>query len=199
MGGGFRDNLFSIFVDNLNAKVDYECLWGLFKPFGKVRDVFLSAEKSTRSSKFAFVCFVRFETMEEANKVAKTTNGMHVYNWPIVTKMASYDWNKRRSSMVEQNRGEKAQQGRGRGANVQNVVSENISFVEALRGSKDNRIEDEKFFSMTWDVLQKDKDWLNRSVVGILKDFSEISRVNDRLSNNGIEFPSSYIGDKSIL
>ena len=84
--GDFRDNLFSIFVDNLNEKVDYECLWGLFKPFGKVRDIYLSAGKINRSSKFAFV---RFDTAEEAVKVAEITNGMHVYSWPIMTKVAT--------------------------------------------------------------------------------------------------------------
>ena len=38
----FRDNLHSIFIDNLNEKVDLLCLWGLFKSFGKVRDIYLS-------------------------------------------------------------------------------------------------------------------------------------------------------------
>ncbi|KAK0601335.1 hypothetical protein LWI29_023255 [Acer saccharum] len=88
-GKDFRDNLFSIFVDNLNSKVDLECLWGLFKPFGKVRDVYLLTEKASRRSKFAFV---RFESLEEATKVAKTTNRIHVYSWPISTKVASQDW-----------------------------------------------------------------------------------------------------------
>jgi hypothetical protein len=32
--------MFSIFVDNLNPVVDSARLWGMFKPFGKVRDVF---------------------------------------------------------------------------------------------------------------------------------------------------------------
>ena len=50
-----RENLFSIFVDNLSFKVEQRCLWDVFKPFGKVRDVFLSMEKSSRRSKFAFV------------------------------------------------------------------------------------------------------------------------------------------------
>ncbi|KAK3200506.1 hypothetical protein Dsin_023921 [Dipteronia sinensis] len=67
-------------------------LWGLIKPFGKVRDIFLSKEKSFRRSRFAFV---RFETVEEAIKVAKTTDGMHVYGWPIVTKVATYGWSSR--------------------------------------------------------------------------------------------------------
>ncbi|KAK2650233.1 hypothetical protein Ddye_017722 [Dipteronia dyeriana] len=38
-----------------------------------VRDVFLSSDKRSQMSKFSFV---RFKTMEEASKVAKTTNGI---------------------------------------------------------------------------------------------------------------------------
>ncbi|KAK3221599.1 hypothetical protein Dsin_008624 [Dipteronia sinensis] len=68
----FRENLFSIFVDNLNPKVDLVCLWEFFKSFGKVRDVFLSSKNSSRRCCFAFV---RFESMEEAERVAKEASG----------------------------------------------------------------------------------------------------------------------------
>ncbi|KAK2648700.1 hypothetical protein Ddye_016189 [Dipteronia dyeriana] len=64
----FRDNLVAIFVDNLNPKVDQIRLWGIIKPFGLVRDVFLSSKFSLRKRRFAFI---RFRTMEEANWVVK--------------------------------------------------------------------------------------------------------------------------------
>ncbi|KAK0606974.1 hypothetical protein LWI29_007160 [Acer saccharum] len=73
----FRDSLFSIFMDNLSLKVDVSGLWGIFKVFGKVRDVFLSSGSNSRKSVFAFI---QFATSEEAQKVAKLTNGMHVYS-----------------------------------------------------------------------------------------------------------------------
>ena len=38
----FRENLVSIFVDNLNPVVDQKGLWGIFKSFGLVRDLHLS-------------------------------------------------------------------------------------------------------------------------------------------------------------
>ena len=127
----FRDNLYSIFVDNLNPKVDYECLWGLFKPFGKVRDIYLSPDKSRRTSRFAFV---RFGTQEEATKVAMTTNGMHVYSWPIVTKMADRGW-KNRGVNQERQRPFVKENYRQQGGKFQRM-EENTSrsFVEAVRG-----------------------------------------------------------------
>ena len=42
----FRESLFSVFVDNLSPKVDQIYLWELFKPVGRVRDVYLSSSRS---------------------------------------------------------------------------------------------------------------------------------------------------------
>ena len=66
---------------------------GLFKPFGKVRDIYLSAANSSRKKGFAFV---RFESLEEARRVADMTDGMHIYGWPISSGVAQYGWNSRR-------------------------------------------------------------------------------------------------------
>ncbi|KAK0601540.1 hypothetical protein LWI29_025165 [Acer saccharum] len=95
-GKDYRESLFSIFVDNLNPVVDSVGLWGMFKPFGKVRGVFLSAKNESRCSCYAFI---QFGSREEASKVAKMVNGMHIYGWPITAKIAYYGWNKRRFSI----------------------------------------------------------------------------------------------------
>ncbi|KAI9180138.1 hypothetical protein LWI28_001622 [Acer negundo] len=58
----FRAKLVSIHVDNINPVMDQMGLWSIFKPFGRVRDVFLSSKNSQRSGLYAFV---RFETKEE--------------------------------------------------------------------------------------------------------------------------------------
>ena len=62
-GGGrdFRESLFSVFVDNINPVVDSAGLWGMFKPFGKVHDIFLSAKKESRCSCYAFIRFVSMD------------------------------------------------------------------------------------------------------------------------------------------
>ena len=89
----FRKNLCSVFLDNINPQVDVECLWEVFKVFGRVKDVYLSSKKRPRRSLFAFICF---DTLEEATKVASTVAGMHVYGWPISAKVAEQDWNSRK-------------------------------------------------------------------------------------------------------
>ncbi|KAK2639832.1 hypothetical protein Ddye_027627 [Dipteronia dyeriana] len=95
VGRDFREELVSVFIGNLNPIIDSMGLWSIFKIFGKVRDVYLSSTKSANQSCFAFI---RFETREEADKVAQKMNGIHVYGWPIVAKVATYDWNKRRTN-----------------------------------------------------------------------------------------------------
>ncbi|KAK2659849.1 hypothetical protein Ddye_006382 [Dipteronia dyeriana] len=104
----FREKLYSIYLNNLNPKVYQVCLWGLFKTFGKVRDIYLSAAIGFLKRGFAFV---RFVSLEEARKVAEMTNGMHVYGWPISTKVAQYGWNKKRLSGSRASRVEKWNEG----------------------------------------------------------------------------------------
>ncbi|KAK0602078.1 hypothetical protein LWI29_030135 [Acer saccharum] len=192
----FRDNLFSIFVDNLHLKVDYECLWGLFKPFGKVRDIYLSAEKIRRRSRFAFV---RFGTQEEASKVAATTNGMHMYGWPIATKVAARGW--KNKSFNRERQWSSFKEDREFQRKEANPYR---SYVDAVRGSQakgDSRDQflSEKMVSMSWDFRKYDKAWLNRCAIGILKEFKEVSLVCRRLSLRDIAFSSLYLGDKSVL
>ena len=71
----FRLSLVSIYVDNLNPVVDLKGLWGIFKEFGHVRDIFLSSTKRFRRSRYAFV---RFVSLDEAKRVVGLTIGMHV-------------------------------------------------------------------------------------------------------------------------
>ncbi|KAK2636976.1 hypothetical protein Ddye_031768 [Dipteronia dyeriana] len=83
----FRENLVSVFVGNINPVVDSASLWGIFKPFGKVRDVFLSSNTNLRQSCYAFI---RFESIEETNKAAQREDGMQIYRWPIRAKVTAY-------------------------------------------------------------------------------------------------------------
>ncbi|KAK3221055.1 hypothetical protein Dsin_015025 [Dipteronia sinensis] len=94
----FRSSLFSVFIDNLNPTVDSSSLWGIFKPHGRLRDVFLCTKNRQRRSAYAFI---RFETEEEANRVAKRVDGMHVYCWPIRANLVSLGWNRKRSGVGE--------------------------------------------------------------------------------------------------
>ncbi|KAK2640304.1 hypothetical protein Ddye_028099 [Dipteronia dyeriana] len=136
----YRENLYSIFIDNLNPKVDSACLWGIFKPHGRVMDVFLSSNSKPRRSAFSFI---RFETEEEADRVAKRVDGMHVYRWAISAKLASYGWNKRRTTGLRQGtvkEDEVLPKGRlNRGSLRQDVLHQHTqqrSFSEVVKGSQ---------------------------------------------------------------
>ncbi|KAK3228033.1 hypothetical protein Dsin_007895 [Dipteronia sinensis] len=221
----FRERLFSIFVENLNPKVDLVCLWGVFKSFGRVRDVFLSSKINSKKKCFAFV---HFESLEEASKVAKMVNGMHVYGWPIRLKVATYGWNNRRSfsagrkawsnpsvSSSDGNIGtgsnEKGPQkhrpfveGYYGGFSKQRLFPGSRSFAEIVSdyqiGSRSDMVKSkEEMLTFKWSAQRIDDVWLKRSVVGILKHFSDISSVNNQLSSRGFLFSSAFIGDKNIL
>ncbi|KAK0599277.1 hypothetical protein LWI29_003867 [Acer saccharum] len=132
---------------------------------------------------------------------------MLVYGWPIVSKVASYGWSNKRSSLANQRsfvRDETAEGRRGDGEFKRKDVTR--SFMEVLRGnqvsgskSPEKEKEDVKLLKMTWDFRQEEHEWLSRCAVGVLKDFVEVFRVNKRLIDAGIMFSSSYLRDKSIL
>ncbi|KAK1582717.1 hypothetical protein Q3G72_017617 [Acer saccharum] len=156
----FREKLVSVFIGNLNPIVDSVGLWDIFKIFGKVRDVFLSDKKEPNRSRFAFI---RFETLEEAEKFAQKVNGMHVYAWPIVAKVASYDWNNRRKVNRGQNgidiqgcglfRGQENFRGSDfKGSIKSQYAREGRSYVEAVRGPKSVKVEVNKGLFMSWAV-----------------------------------------------
>ncbi|KAK3199347.1 hypothetical protein Dsin_022762 [Dipteronia sinensis] len=177
--------------------------------FGKVRDIYLAAANGVRKRGFAFV---RFATMEEARKVAEMTNEMHVYGWPISTKVVQYGWNKRRMyvsrvSRVENwNRRERMNREdkfRGLDGSIEGNMGHR-SFVEAVISSvrKDEAKREERnddYAFMALDKRVSDRKWLEHSVLGELKEFSSFLIVNKRLSYKGFYFTTKYMGGKMIL
>ncbi|KAK3183275.1 hypothetical protein Dsin_030561 [Dipteronia sinensis] len=156
--------------------VDSACLWGIFKPHGKLRDVFMSSKTNSRMSVYAFI---RFESEEEASRVAKRVDGLHVYGWPIRAKLASYGWNKRRlrgERQVEMNvengffknrvnNGSLRQNGHqhyGRQRSFSEVVKGNLHRVEVYVEKIDK-----KTAGMKWDSYQNSKEWLSKCAIDI--------------------------------
>ncbi|KAK3228262.1 hypothetical protein Dsin_008124 [Dipteronia sinensis] len=84
----FRDSMFSINVNNLNPVVDSACLWGVFKVFGRVRDVFLSSKNGGRMS---FYAFIMFNTLEEANRKQRKVDRKSVLNKDVDQKSSSFE------------------------------------------------------------------------------------------------------------
>ncbi|KAK2634672.1 hypothetical protein Ddye_029464 [Dipteronia dyeriana] len=201
----FRAKLVSIYIDNLNPVVDLKDLWGIFRAFGIVRDIYLSPKLKFMRSRYGFI---RFATLKEASRVARLTNGMHVYGRPILSKVVDLNWNDRKNQQV------KAQLVRKNRlaylGNIGNACSE-VSFakvvmessgrsrihqkaqvVDALsidqplwRYREGERLEYGRRFSndklegkvIHWDAFKGDSRWLKLSLVGVLKSFTDISSV----------------------
>ncbi|KAK1548837.1 hypothetical protein Q3G72_023053 [Acer saccharum] len=184
----YRDNLFLVFIGNLNPKVDVACLWGVFKVFGRVRDVFLFAKVRARSSYYAFV---RFDTIEEASKVAKMVHGMHVYGWPINAKMADHGWKKRRSSEVVKNSLEKKgsfidSDRPNDGGSVDSSAKEELnhrSYADILKGEQvhHNRRADKRKIhrlSMSWKKQKTTVERLSRCAIDWWTPKGKLSWIN---------------------
>ncbi|KAK1554877.1 hypothetical protein Q3G72_018635 [Acer saccharum] len=207
----FRRKLVSIFVDNLNPVVDVKGLWGIFKAFGLVRDFHLSSLMSYRRSRYAFV---RFASIEEAKRVVELTNGMHVYGWPILAKVANLDWNNRRKQYETVQRVCKVstvnsvRSGQSYAMAVKDLKADSSHTItignQRTRNNsaghrKGNQEVEAKKETMFWDDSKGDSRWLELSLVGFLRAFTDISSVIQGLLNKQIYFTFYYLGDKNVL
>ncbi|KAK3222795.1 hypothetical protein Dsin_009820 [Dipteronia sinensis] len=176
---------------------------GIFKTFGLVLDVFVSTKSSSRRSRFAFILFA---SIDEASKVARLTDGLHIVGWPIVAKVATFGWNNRRNGLPNDDSlkggfATKSYRGIFRSEDKREKSS---SFVEVIRGDKHKTVPGLKednvdTMEMFWDGSKLEADWLSKCAVGVLKGFDNVSSVNYRLINRGVSFSVSYLGDKFIL
>ncbi|KAK1568067.1 hypothetical protein Q3G72_009708 [Acer saccharum] len=55
--------------------------------------------------------FIRFASLAEASKVARLMNGMFIYGWSIISKVATSDWNNKRMGPSKGSRKEEGDHG----------------------------------------------------------------------------------------
>ncbi|KAK1584169.1 hypothetical protein Q3G72_030471 [Acer saccharum] len=209
----FRSNLVSTVVDNLNPIVDLKSLWGTFRKFGIVRDIYLSPKNRNRRCCFAFV---RFATKEEAARFVELSDGMLVYGWRISSKIASLEWGNRSKVFGKQEKvTDEGFRFKPKLAGVDNMnpsPSSGSSYAEAVKipvsisrfnESKEFQFrkveEKDKVEVVKWDEEGIDNSWLQFCAVGVLKSFTDVSSVFNGLRDMKIQSSSSYLGDKSIL
>ncbi|KAK2639074.1 hypothetical protein Ddye_026869 [Dipteronia dyeriana] len=199
----FRENLVLIFVDNLNLQVDQAFLWSLFKVFGRVRDIYLSTATERRNIGYVFV---RFGTIEEARRVADKTNGMHVFGWLIRAKVAQNGWKSRR--MVNEG-------GFTRNSKFMNEdkiackegsfeKGQGGSYADVVKVNTDEKGITEEIYAKTVELVVTESVISNglsfqNSVVGVMRNFGNITRVKKRLWNRGFSFTTKFLGGKAIL
>ncbi|KAK1553806.1 hypothetical protein Q3G72_003857 [Acer saccharum] len=124
-------------------------------------------------------------------------NGMHVYSWPIQAKVAAYGWSNRRTLVAAK----PSQSGAKGGQKVPVVhIEKQRSFVEVVEGkSASTGKTEEKLVTFHWKGRNEDEAWLRNCAVGTLKNFSSVSKVNQRLEDRGFFFSSSFMGGNRML
>ncbi|KAK2635471.1 hypothetical protein Ddye_030263 [Dipteronia dyeriana] len=146
--------------------MDQSCLWNLFKVFGRVRDIHLSAASETRKIGFAFV---RFGTLEEVRRVTEKMNGMRVYGWGnVIAKDGSYQ-NGSMLSHTEMLKFHPLKKSERKG--VRNVLNE-----EPKEEGRDPF--DPIVLSLTG-FMVADRHCLGKSVVGVLNKFCNVEKSYD--------------------
>ncbi|KAI9187277.1 hypothetical protein LWI28_026261 [Acer negundo] len=84
-----------------------------------------------------------------------------------------------------------------------NYWSENRSYVEVVKEAKPrvnmvSSVQERNLF-LSWNVSEDEEEWLSKSTVGVLKDFSNMEVVNQKIEERGFRFSSSFLGGKSIV
>ncbi|KAI9156951.1 hypothetical protein LWI28_014588 [Acer negundo] len=144
-------------------------------------------------------------------------NGMHVYGWPISSKVAITDWDKRRkdgTSLLGRNqRGADRSKGTRdsstsldvRGKGYQTFVSNSErSYAEAVYGHqnydqfRDSKKAD-KNVKISWLERKEEREWISRCAIGTLYVFSNYDGARKRLKDRGYSVKTSYLGDNHIL
>ncbi|XVF15686.1 hypothetical protein REPUB_Repub09cG0176600 [Reevesia pubescens] len=80
--------VFSIFVNNIPAKVHWRWLQNIFDFHGKVVDVFILKKRSNRGQKFGFV---RFASLSEAKTTARSLNGVWLLDHRIKVNFSRFN------------------------------------------------------------------------------------------------------------
>jgi hypothetical protein len=46
---------------------------------------------------------------------------------------------------------------------------------------------------MSWQIKSEDKEWLNRTAIGVMKEFANLWSTNSKLEERGFVFSSTFI------
>ncbi|KAK1577964.1 hypothetical protein Q3G72_026436 [Acer saccharum] len=110
-------------------------------------------------------------------------------------------------ALAEHNRGFRKDMGsRYEALSSSKFAKEGRSYAEAVREpnphKKDSEVgmkEQVMSKTMSWEGSYETEEWLSRSAVGVLKNFSSVESVNQKLDDRGFKYSSTFQGGKNIV
>ncbi|XVE85396.1 hypothetical protein DITRI_Ditri17bG0087700 [Diplodiscus trichospermus] len=131
----WRDNLFTVCVDNLSVKVPKSALWEVFDVYGTVMDVYIGSPKSWHRHRGTTFALVRYRTLFEMQRAVKSGNNRFIDGWQIRVKKASFRW-KNRFKSVKKSTGYISTKtvGEDNGQEASNLFRENRSYKDMALG-----------------------------------------------------------------
>ncbi|XVF04709.1 hypothetical protein REPUB_Repub05bG0108400 [Reevesia pubescens] len=180
----------TVFVNNIPRRVHWTWLGRIFRRLGRVIDVFIPKKISNRGYRFGFV---RFVTFEEAKRAANALNGAWVLEHRIEVNVARFGKASNGNSVMHevhhyQNQSKKEV---NQLRLYEQVASEGTrNQRKTFEGEKHGELHKEKMEKkeVVWCkgvVNAENLHWLERSVVGSIKEGVEMDKVEDLVIKDG--------------
>ncbi|XVE66642.1 hypothetical protein DITRI_Ditri08aG0094700 [Diplodiscus trichospermus] len=206
----WRASLFTIFINNLSRRIAKRALWEAFSQYGRVVDVFINFQ-SRKSYTYAFV---RYRLELEGRRAIAEGNNRRIDGCIISVKKTSFGWKERKKKSSFSNK--LPWTGEGKRKVSEFKVRDNRSYKEVLVGDKgisdlavplDNRSVDKADGNDTgsditpldkalieypivvdfiFEAQENDIKWLEKVVIGRLKDTMTLAGVRKALDANNI-------------
>ncbi|KAL4324137.1 hypothetical protein GQ457_11G030450 [Hibiscus cannabinus] len=193
-----RQEVVSLFVENLPETLHWKGLWFWFARHGDVVNVYIARKRSRGGKRFGFV---RMKNLEEAERVIQRLHGFTLYGSKLSVKRArnNYGWERmalgrtQRSKQGTMGFGDGSSKGHGEGvAATGNMLANNCLAEESMVKDKPKKV--------TGHVENEDLWQLRRCLVGVLDTICSVNNVHDRLVKWGLgEINVQRLGAKMFL
>ncbi|CAM8990585.1 unnamed protein product [Rhodiola kirilowii] len=196
-----REELFSIFIDNIPPSKDLRWLRALFSQDGRAMDVFIPGRgRKASNSRFGFV---RYKTVVEARASIRRWNGANVGGAKLVVKLADKEGKPRARSFV----GERQKQiaGRQRRAGGEQVWRPKRDGADQPKQATKDPSEDLVGQSkirrkLSLEAYQEYEDWFKKAIVAELKTSKVVESVKIEMREEGIAFVKAVsMGGRKVL
>ncbi|CAM8969112.1 unnamed protein product [Rhodiola kirilowii] len=188
----FRENLFSLFVDNIPINRDERWVRALFNMVGQTMDVFIPArERKASRSRFGFV---RYKSKGEAVAAIKRWNGANVGGAKLSVSLADDDGKPKASPRSRSGKGRLQEAGVARReAGALPGWKPKMARTEvASKGCEEAkeipRAPRQKRRSVRLEVFQELEEWVQNSLVAEMKTIKLGEQIEKEMRSDGIAF-----------